>query len=343
MRPIRTFTAGALAAAALSFTPTLAASAAATPTTPIAPSADATAPTLITEPDQGVQPIDDYIQTATKSIDMTMYALQDTNTETLLGDEASKGITVRVILDSSGNEKSHNTDAYNYLSSHRVSVHWSNSDFTYTHEKSIVVDDSSVAIMSLNLQSQYYSTSRDFAVIDHDSTDVQSVEDTFNADFGNQSITPSDGDHLVWSPTDSQTQLLDLINNASTSLVVENEEMGDADVTDALANAAKRGVDVEVIMTDSYGDYDAAFDQLTQAGAHVVTYDPDASLYIHAKVILADAGTSSGKAFIGSENFSNTSLNKNRELGLITSDSSILSSLQSTLSSDYSGGTTYGG
>lgn len=339
MRSIRRFTGSALAAALL-LTPTLAPTAAAAPD---ASTVDTTAPTLITEPDQGVQPIDDYIRSATSRVDMTMYALQDTGTETLLGDEAAKGIAVRVILDSSGNEKDHNADAYNYLSSHGVSVHWSSSDFTYTHEKSIVIDDSSVAIMSLNLQSQYYSTSRDFAVIDHDASDVQSVENTFDADFQDRSITPSDGDELVWSPTDSQTQLLDLIDNASTSLVVENEEMADSDVTDALASAAKRGVDVKVIMTDSYGDYDDAFHQLTQAGAHVVTYDPDASLYIHAKVILADAGSSGAKAFIGSENFSNTSLNKNRELGLITTDSDILSSLQNTLSSDYSGGTTYGG
>jgi cardiolipin synthase len=296
-----------------------------------------TTPTLITEPDQGLTPIYNYLQSATKSIDMTMYALQDTQAEDLLGDEAAKGITVRVILDGSSNEKTNNTPAYNYLSAHGVQVVWSNPAYTYTHEKSIVVDDTSVAIMTLNLQSQYYSTSRDFAVIDHDASDVKAVEAVFNADFKDASITPSDGDDLVWSPTDSQTQLLALINNASSSLVVENEEMDDTDITNALASAAKRGVDVEVIMTDDDGDYDSEFNTLTAAGVHVVTYAESASLYIHAKVILADGK----RAFIGSENFSNTSLNENRELGLITTNSAILSSLQSTLASDYSGATPY--
>ncbi len=297
-----------------------------------------TAPPLITEPGQGLTPIYNYIQSATKSIDMTMYALQDTEAEDLLGAEAAKGITVRVILDGSSNEKTNNTPAYNYLTAHGVQVIWSNPAYTYTHEKSIVVDDASVAIMTLNLQSQYYSTSRDFAVINEDANDVKAVEATFNADFADKSITPSDGDDLVWSPTDSQTQLLALINNATSSLVVENEEMGDTDIVNALVSAAKRGVNVKVIMTDD-GDYDSEFATLTAAGVHVVTYAEDASLYIHAKVILADGK----RAFIGSENFSNTSLNDNRELGLITTNAAILSSLTSTLASDYSGGTTYTG
>jgi hypothetical protein len=32
------------------------------------------------------------------------------------------------------------------------------------------------------------------------------------------SITPSDGDDLVWSPTDAQSRILGVINNATISL-----------------------------------------------------------------------------------------------------------------------------
>lgn len=72
----------------------------------------------------------------------------------------------------------------------------------------------------------------------------------------------------------------------------------------------------------------------------ISTYpDNDTALYIHAKAIVADYGTSSAKAFVGSENFFGASLTKNRELGLITTNATILSQLESTMSSDYSGGT----
>ena len=46
-------------------------------------------------------------------------------------------------------------------------------------------------------------------------------------------------------------------------------------------------------------------------------YKSPTGFYIHGKVVEADYGTPPARIFIGSENFSNTSLNRNRELGLI--------------------------
>jgi len=60
--------------------------------------------------------------------------------------------------------------------------------------------------------------------------------------------------------------------------------------------------------------------------------------YIHGKVIEADYGTAHAKVFIGSENFSSTSLNHNRELGLIISNSAILSAIARSFAADFAGG-----
>jgi phosphatidylserine/phosphatidylglycerophosphate/cardiolipin synthase-like enzyme len=57
--------------------------------------------------------------------------------------------------------------------------------------------------------------------------------------------------------------------------------------------------------------------------------------YIHAKMVLADYGTGAAQVFLGSENFSSTSLDKNRELGIILDDSGILSSMERTFESDW--------
>jgi phosphatidylserine/phosphatidylglycerophosphate/cardiolipin synthase-like enzyme len=65
--------------------------------------------------------------------------------------------------------------------------------------------------------------------------------------------------------------------------------------------------------------------------------------YIHGKVIEADYGKSDAKVFIGSQNFSNTSLNENRELGLVISDQTILSSIAKTFASDFKNGTPWPG
>ncbi|HKN97521.1 MAG TPA: hypothetical protein VJX10_10425 [Pseudonocardiaceae bacterium] len=76
------------------------------------------------------------------------------------------------------------------------------------HQKTITVDGTDSAIMTGNLTSQFYPTTRDFAVIDSNQIDVNAIEKAFDADFAHTAFTPTDGDNLVWSPTDSETQLL---------------------------------------------------------------------------------------------------------------------------------------
>jgi len=300
--------------------------------------------TLVIEPDQGLNPIYNLISSAQSTIDMTMYELQDSTAQNLLCTAASKGIKVRVILDVNL-EKSNNTTAYNQLSSCGVSVKWAWTTYSATHQKSILIDygtsNAQVAIMSLNLTSRYYSTSRDYAVLESDPVDMGAIEATFNKDFAHTSVTPSNGDDLVWSPTNSRTALLNIINNATTSLLVENEEMSDSGIVSALENAASAGVNVTIVMTDN-SKYYTNLDALKSAGANIATYPNDnTSLYIHAKAIVADYGTSNAVAFVGSENFSYYSLNKNRELGLTTTDSGVLDQLNSTINNDYSGGNPY--
>ncbi|HEY2745961.1 MAG TPA: phospholipase D-like domain-containing protein [Polyangia bacterium] len=295
------------------------------------------APMLITEPDQGMTPIYALLSSAKHTLDMTMYELNDPMATSLLVAAAKNGVTVRVILDQNL-EMSANTTAYNALSAlgANVTVHWANPVFAATHQKTITVDGTTSAIMTLNFSAEDYTTSRDFAFITSDPADVAAIETTFAADLMNASITPPNGTNLVWSPTNSQTALVDLINGAQTSLLVENEEMGYATIVSALANAASRGVDVKIVIEAS-SDYAANFTILEAAGATVVTYR-HSSLYIHAKVVLADYGTSAASVFLGSENFSHPSLTENRELGIITSDAATMDSLHGTLTSDFAGG-----
>lgn len=110
---------------------------------------------------------------------------------------------------------------------------------------------------------------------------------------------------------------LALIRGAKHSLVAYNEEMSDPQIINALASAARRlgPGKVRVVMTYS-SDWASAFDALTKAGVRIEVF-PAASdvLYIHGKAIVADGR----RAFMGSENFSQASLDDNRELGLMLS------------------------
>jgi cardiolipin synthase A/B len=293
--------------------------------------------TLYTEPDDGFSWLYDQINDAKSSIDMTMYELSDTTAEDDLVAAEARGVDVRVILDE--REKSTNEAAYTYLSDNGVGVVWSSTKYYYTHEKSIVFDNTTADIMTLNLTSEYYSTSRDFAVVDTDPNDVAAIVTVFNADYAHESVTPGAGDDLVWSPTTSETDLLDLIDNAQYSLQIFSEEMDDSTIVDALCNAAEDGVSVQLVGENEDGEYDSEYSELYDCGVQISYYSSSTGFYIHGKAILADYGEPSAEIFIGSQNFSNTSLTENRELGLIINDQAIESSINTTFESDFANGT----
>jgi phosphatidylserine/phosphatidylglycerophosphate/cardiolipin synthase-like enzyme len=159
-----------------------------------------------------------------------------------------------VILDR--RKQSVNSAAYSYFSSHAVEVTWSTPRYRYTHQKTVIVDGSEAVIMTANLTSRYYATSRDFLVVD----------------------------------------------------------------------------------TNRAGEYDRAYSRLARAGIRISYYGSSTGFYIHGKVIEADYGAAHAKIFIGSENFSSTSLNDNRELGLIVSDHTVMSAIASTFASDFRNG-----
>ncbi len=303
---------------------------------PAAPKAPAQSGPLATEPAAGFSPVYHLIKHARHSVDLTMYEFSDTTAEHDLAAAAQRGVTVKVVLDQ--REKSHNSGTYGYLRSHGVKVVWSSPQFEYTHQKTLLVDGSTALIMTANLTSEYYSSTRDFLVADTKPADVSAIAQVFNADFAHRSVRPGDGRDLVWSPAGSQAQLLALIDGARTSLRIYSEEMADTTVEDALVKAARRGVVVKVCGENTSGEYDSDFSRLAAAGVRISYYSSSHGFYIHGKVIEADYGTSHAKVFIGSENFSSTSLNRNRELGLITASRTVMSSIAGTFAADYRNG-----
>jgi cardiolipin synthase A/B len=317
-----------------------------------APSTAATAPavaqpaappapglSVLTEPQAGIGPIYKLITDARSSVDLTMYELRDPTAEADLAADAARGVDVRVILDRHL-EQSRNTSAYEYLAAHHVHVVWAPTGTTY-HQKTLTVDNTTSIIMTLNLVTEDYPATRDFAVIDTGHSDVAAIVATFNADFAGHAVDPPDGTDLVWSPTNSEGAILTVIRGARHFLSVENEEMDDPAITSALDAAARGGVNVSIIMTED-SRWDTAFGELARAGAHIRLY-PDSSraLYIHAKAIVADAGLPGQQAFVGSQNFSAASLGYNRELGIRTTSPAVVAAINAALARDYSGATPY--
>jgi len=156
------------------------------------------------------------------------------------------------------------------------------------------------------------ATNREYAIIDTNADEVREAQTIFQADWDRQTPRLTDP-NLVVSPLNARPKLEQLLQSARSSLVLEEEEMDDADMEDQLIAAARRGVAVQVILPAAPADNPSAnqdVPRLTRAGVQV-RYSQ--VLFMHAKMILVD-GT---RAFVGSENFSATSLDANRELAWI--------------------------
>jgi phosphatidylserine/phosphatidylglycerophosphate/cardiolipin synthase-like enzyme len=282
----------------------------------------------------------DFINSATTSLDMTMYELEDTTAVNDLIALKKKGVTVRVILDRQ--HKTEDNAAYTALTGAGVGVVWSSSAFVYTHQKTITVDATKSLILTGNLTSQYYTTSRDYGVFTDDTRDVAAIEKVFNADYAGTSITPTNGDHLLWSPTDSRSRLLTVINGATKTLDVEELEFSDPTVVNAIVARAQAGVRVRVVLEDP-SDYASEVSEVKAAGGTVVGYSDPNGFYIHAKAMVADYGLSTQQVEAGSMNLSSNSLDNNRELGIILTGTgvaeSVATTIETTFDSDYAGGT----
>lgn len=288
---------------------------------------------LIVEPDDGVRALTRAIRNANTSIWLTMYELTN---HTIIHDleyAHASGVDVRVILEPHpyGAYDNPNLSAYNNLMAADIAVHWSSSRFLLTHEKCMLVDDATAYIMTTNFTRAAFRTNREFDVVDHDQRDAAAVRALFQADWNDHTYTPRDPD-LPVSPTDARPLLAALIGAARHSLDVYAEELQDTGMEDALGAAARRGVRVRLILPAPSGaDHDApGVAAVTSAGVQVRRL-AQSYLYVHAKAIVVDGR----RAFVGSQNFSAASLDKNRELGVIVADPDAISGIESTFNSDW--------
>lgn len=277
------------------------------------------------EPGDGRAPILDEIEAATHAIDLEIYIITDNAVLQALEDAARRGVTVRVILEQhpfGGDGRQQ--EMFDRLTRSGIEVRWSNPVFTFGHIKTFVIDNAIALIMNQNLTVTSFTQNREFGVMTTHPDAVRTAAAIFEADW-TRGPEP-DPEPLVVSPTNARVKLLGLIREATSSLDIYAEVLADREVLSALGDAAKRGVEVRLIVTPKPDNADARA-TLAESGVQVRLAT---ALYIHAKLIIAD----DKRAFVGSQNFSATSLDQNRELGIIVDDPVALARLTRTFDLD---------
>jgi cardiolipin synthase len=301
---------------------------------PDAPATTTSAVTVIVEPGDNAQTLLSSVNGATSSIHMTMYLLTWNSMVNALIAKKQAGLDVKVVLNQSfPTTGQSNATVYSQLQAGGVDVVWAPPGFQFTHEKALIIDGQSVWIMTMNVTYTSPSSNREYLALDTDPDDVAEAEQIFQADFANTPITPTG--KLVVAPG-ARPALLDLINGATISLDLEDEELSDTEITSALTAAHDRGVTVQVLLSDDTpsSSQASAVQTLVADGIEVRKLSTP---YIHAKAIVAD-GT---LAYVGSENLTQNSLDSNRELGVIIDAASEVSKVDTTITGDFGAGVPY--
>jgi phosphatidylserine/phosphatidylglycerophosphate/cardiolipin synthase-like enzyme len=291
---------------------------------------------VFVEPEAGEHPITDAISAAKKSVWLEMYLLTDRNVIRALEEAANRGIDVRVLLEPHPFGGTSPARTIDQLNAAGVKVETSNPAFPLTHEKGMIVDGAAAYIMTSNFSRSALGSSngfsnREYDIIDTNPQDIQSVAAIFQADW-DRTTAQFNNPNLVVSPINARNTFIGLIDSVHSTLLIEAEEMNDPVIEQALAYAAQHGVQVQVILPAPQGSTGDSNSQgiatIKQGGVQV---REDARLYMHAKIIVVDGQ----KAFIGSQNISAQSLDKNRELGILVADQSVLHTLQQTFQQDW--------
>lgn len=284
---------------------------------------------LFVLPDDGAEIVLDEFRRAERTIDIAVYLLTSNEVVEVLGDAAGRGLRVRVLLepDPYGGGGDVEADAAQ-LRALGIDVRFSGKDVRFGHIKTFVVDERVALVTSLNLTNAGLTDNRELGVISTELIDVLTATRVFESDWEGNAVDPLPGS-LVLSPVNSRDVVEGLISTANFRLDVYAEVVRDAVVIDLLVKRATEGMPVRLIVPDEISPDDAdVYARLTAAGVEVRTLTRP---YQHAKMILTDGE----EVLVGSINLTSTSMDDNREAGMILDDPASLARLTTVFEADW--------
>jgi cardiolipin synthase len=143
----------------------------------------------------------------------------------------------------------------------------------------------------------------------------------------------------VWSPVNAEPKLVALIDGAHKTIIASTENLGDKAIESAFVRASNRGVNVRLLVPLCDQNPNPLHNmkptlELERANVDARMMAPPATRdqpYVHAKMMIVDGA----RAFIGSINFSENSMRRARELGIVFEDPTTITAFTATFEADW--------
>jgi cardiolipin synthase len=291
---------------------------------------------LIVLPDDTAQPILAAIEGASRTLRVKMFVFSDRSLLKAVIAARRRGVNVRVMLNPARRSgEQDNEPTRKALERADIDVKDANPAFDLTHEKSMVVDDETAFVKSLNWATTNLTETRDYAVVTTRSHDVAEIVECFEADWHRQTFEPRNKGHVVWCPGPGRDRICQFIDQARHRLFVQNERFQDMVIIERLVRAKRRGVKVDVM---ARAPHTLSREKLVEGvGGLRIMDDLGIKIHklkhlrLHGKMLLADGVI----AFVGSINFAAGSLDGRRELAIEVRDDDVVDRLHEVARHDW--------
>lgn len=272
--------------------------------------------TLLTSPVKSHPRIIDLIQQAKYTIDIWWYQISDTAFINVLKQKALQWVKIRIILEN----KTYWEISKEYRQFQKQIANTSitiqsdeHLDINFQHAKTIIIDNKTFMVSSANFTYWGFFANREHRFIASEPHHTKLLSEQFTADRTDKPwIGMTYPSSLRICPYNCRDELSRLITHAQSEIVIQAQYIEDPLFISQLVEKIASWVTIRIIV----GKYHDT--KLPTSIAATVRYMTKPN--VHAKAILVDWS----KLYLGSMNFSANAVEKNREIGIVTQDTSVI-------------------
>lgn len=283
---------------------------------------------LIVQPGDSFFPIVDAIDSATTSIKMTIFRMNDPIVREAMTYAVSRGVKVQALVaPASKGWTKKNKKLSEELSKVGIEVRVPRArkeKIKRYHYKIMTIDNELSLILTFNPTQKNLHYARDFGLLIRDREIATELSRLFDSDWLGETYKPSPLP-LVISPHNSREKMLELLGSAERTIRILDAKVQDQQAIGLLLRKASIGCNIKIIGEDT------SYDEVVP-NFHVRKL---ARYKLHAKCIVVD-GT---RFFIGSQNLRPVSLDRRREVGLIVEDDAMARKIERVFDEDWDNAT----
>ncbi|MCL5774425.1 MAG: phospholipase D-like domain-containing protein [Firmicutes bacterium] len=296
---------------------------------------------LVVSPQNAREKITELVQKADKSIHIIQQTLTDKELLTIIADKLKDGVETELLM-TDPTVVQNNMQSAAYLATHGAKVKFLETPYIHAKAITIDVDDKKSAdrksfVGSQNFTSAAIDKNRELGYIFNDkSGQIEHIFDEYmpeGYDIPSKMVITDAGS--VGSSINSAIRL------AEKSIFIETNLFSDTATISSLLSAAKRGLDVKVMMPKNPFPWDPKFDmniktaEQLKAGGVDVKFTDSTIKAVEGSMLLVDGK----EAALASDNLSKSSFSRNLTYGVLDIEPKEVNDIKNILDADWKGST----